>query len=553
MSHDVVIRGGSVIDGTGGPARTADVAITDGVITAVGRVEGKGRQEVEADGAIVTPGFVDIHTHYDGQVTWDDRFQPSSAHGVTTVLMGNCGIGFAPVRPGDKDQLIELVEGVEDLPGPVLHEGMPWNWETMEEYLDVIDSRPMDLDFAAQIAHGPLRLYVMGQRAANREKATAADIAEMGRIAADAIKAGALGFSTSRTTWHKTVKGAMTPDFGSAREELVGISRAIGETGSGVLQVVTDFEGFDDEVENFYEMMRASGRPLSVSLLQMYADADPRKTLRALEVANEEGLQMTGVTAARAIGILVDFEGTLNPWQYSATFQSGADIRNLDVKRRIIAEIKESGPIPAYDRIWQMDQQMNYEPEAKDSIAARAARDGRDPAELLYEVMLEGPAYKPVFNYFDGNLDTVREMLAHPNTLHGLSDGGAHVGTICDASFSTTMLSHWGRDRTRGEKFELPWIIERQTRANASAIGLGDRGVLAPGYKADVNVIDFANLRNHIPHIVADLPAGGRRVMQGADGYLHTFVSGAEIYRSGEATGQLPGRLVRGGKSAPVA
>ncbi|WP_319455849.1 MULTISPECIES: N-acyl-D-amino-acid deacylase family protein [unclassified Mycobacterium] len=550
MSYDVVLRGGTVIDGSGGPARTADVAITGGIIAEVGAVAGRGRREVDADGAIVTPGFVDIHTHYDGQATWDDRFHPSSAHGVTTVLMGNCGVGFAPVRPGDRDQLIELMEGVEDLPGSVLHEGLPWTWETFEEYLDVLDTRPHDLDFATQVTHGPLRLFVMGQRGADRDIATADEISEMGRLAAAGINAGALGFSTSRTALHKTSRGADTPDLGAARDELVGIAEAVGATNTGVLQVVSDFTAFDEEIEHLYAMMRASGRPLSVSLAQTTASHDYRKTLRAIEQANQQGLKMTGVVAARAIGILLDFDGTVNPWAPSPTFQSGADITDPEVKRRIIAEVAERGGMRfPLKRTWELGDPPNYEPDAADSIAARAAREGRSPEELLFDVMLTGPAYTPFANYYDGNLDPAAEMMAHPHTLFGLGDGGAHVSIICDASFPTTMLTHWGRDRTAGPKFGLPWIIHRQSRVNAQAIGLDDRGMLAPGYKADVNVIDFENLTLRAPSIVADLPAGGRRVMQPADGYLHTFVSGVEVYTSGEATGALPGRLIRGARS----
>ncbi|QZA09650.1 amidohydrolase family protein [Mycolicibacter heraklionensis] len=548
MTYDVIIRGGTVIDGTGQPGRTADVAISDGVIAAVGRVDEGGRREIDADGALVTPGFVDIHTHYDGQVTWDNQLQPSSTHGVTTALMGNCGMGFAPVRPTDHDQLIELMEGVEDLPGPVLHEGLPWTWRSFEEYLDAVDSLPHDIDVAAQVTHDPLRLFVMGQRGADREAATPDDIAEMARLAAAGIRAGALGFSTSRTEWHKTSRGEQTPSVRAELNELVGIAKAIGETGTGVFQVVSDLKGFDHEIAVMYEMMRVSGRPLSLSVMQHEAGDGYRRTLAAIERANAEGLQMTAVVAPRAIGVLVDFRGTYNPFVLSRFFRSGPDLHDPAVKRRVLAEISERGGLRApLDTIFELGDPPNYEPAPQDSVAARAARAGDDPAEVLYDIMLAGPAYMPVFNYHGGNLDVVHEMLSHPNALPGLSDGGAHVSTICDASFPTTLLTHWGRDRL-DDRFDVAWLIQRQTRDAARMVGLNDRGVLAPGYKADVNVIDFDNLTARAPRLVADLPAGGQRVLQAADGYLHTIVSGIEVYTSGQHTGALPGRLVRGAR-----
>jgi N-acyl-D-aspartate/D-glutamate deacylase len=551
MSYDLVIRGGMVIDGTGSPGRSADVAISDGAIIAVGRVEEKGRREIDAEGAIVTPGFVDIHTHYDGQVTWDNRLQPSSTHGVTTALIGNCGMGFAPVRPADHGQLIELMEGVEDLPGPVLHEGLPWTWESFEEYLEAIESLPHDIDIATQVTHDPLRLFVMGQRGADREAATPQDIAEMARLAAAGIAAGALGFSTSRTEWHKTSRGEQTPSVRAELNELVGIAKAIGETGTGVFQVVSDLKGFDHEIEVMYEMMRVSGRPLSLSVMQHEPGDGYLRTLEAIERANNEGLKMTAVVAPRAIGVLVDFEGTYNPFVLSRFFRSSPDLHDPQVRRRVLAEVAERGGLRApLDQIFELGDPPRYEPAPEESVAARARREGRDPAEILYEIMLTGPAYMPVFNYHGGNLDVVHEMLAHPNAIPGLSDGGAHVSTICDASFSTTLLTHWGRDRESG-RFDLTWLVQRQCRDTARMVGLNDRGVLAPGYKADVNVIDFEKLAPRSPRLVADLPAGGRRVLQPADGYLHTFVSGTEVYADGEPTGALPGRLVRGTQSAP--
>ena len=549
MTYDVVIRGGTVVDGSGAPARTADVALSGGIVAEVGKVSERGRREVDASGALVTPGFVDIHTHYDGQATWDDRLQPSSGQGVTTVVMGNCGVGFAPVRPSDHQQLIELMEGVEDLPGTVLHEGLPWTWQSIAEFLETLDGRPHDIDCAAQVCHGPIRLYVMGRRGADREPATDEEIAEMGRLAAEGIAAGALGFTTSRTLNHKTSRGEPTPTLTAAREELVGIAAAIGRAGTGVLQVISDFPDFDDEIETLFQMMQVSGRPLSISLAQFAPGTGYRRLLDALDRANAAGLRMRGQVAARGIGVMVGLEATINPWKRSPTFQSSPDLRDPEVKGRILAETAGLGGLRfPYERLFELGDPPDYEPGPSASVAARAEREGRSPDDVLYDVLLEGMVYVPVLNYFDGNLDAAAEMLAHRHTVPGLGDGGAHVGTICDASFPTTLLTHWGRDRKGGPVFDLPWIIARQCRATAETVGLLDRGLLAPGLKADVNVIDFDNLTLGPPRIVADLPAGGRRLMQSAEGYLNTFVSGVEVYAGGEPTGALPGRLVRGAR-----
>ena len=566
MTHDLVIRGGTVIDGTGGPARTADLAVDGNRVSEVGRVDGRGRREVDAAGALVTPGFVDIHTHYDGQATWDERLQPSSGQGVTTVVMGNCGVGFAPVRESDHDQLIELMEGVEDLPGTVLHEGLPWSWESIGEFLDAVGSRAHDIDCAAQVCHGPIRLYVMGQRGADREPATPEEIAEMGRLAAEGIRSGALGFTTSRTLNHRTSRGEPTPTLTAAREELVGIASAIGRTGAGVLQVISDFPDFDTEVETLFEMMRRSGRPLSVSLAQGGPGDGYRRFLAALDAANAAGLRMRAQVAARGIGALIGLEGSVNPLKHSASYASLAGmplaervtrLAQADVKAAVLAEVaaRPGGTRLRLERLFELGDPPDYEPEPSASVAARAEREGRTPEDVLYDLLLErdGTAllYMPVLNYFDGSLDVAGELLAHRWTVPGLGDGGAHVGTICDASFPTTLLAYWGRDRRRGRRFDLPWIVERQCRATAETVGLYDRGVLAPGFKADINVIDFDNLRLHPPRIVHDLPAGGKRLMQDATGYLHTFVSGTEVYASGQPTGDLPGKLIRGGQAAP--
>ncbi len=564
MPFDLVIRGGTVIDGRGAPARTADVAISGDRIVEVGSVDGAARREIDADGAIVTPGFVDIHTHYDGQATWDERLQPSSGHGVTTVVMGNCGVGFAPVRPADHETLVELMEGVEDLPGSVLHEGLSWEWESIADYLDALGRRCYDIDLAAQVCHAPLRLYVMGQRGADREAASAEEIDAMGRLAAEGVRAGALGFTTSRTLNHRTSRGEPTPTLTAAREELVGIARAIGATGRGVLQVVSDFADGAVEDETLLEMMRASGRPLSISLLQAAPGPGYRTKLDLLDRAQTEGLIMRAQVAARAVGILLGLQGSVNPLARTPSFREVAHLplqeqaRRLaepERRERLVAELAESALPLSLDRVFELGDPPDYEPAPADSIAARAQRAGVDVQELYVDLLLgdEGRAllYLPFLNYFDGNLDAAAEMLAHPHTVPGLSDGGAHVGTICDASFPTSLLIHWGRDRASGATFDLPFLVQRQSRGTAEAVGLLDRGVLAPGMKADVNVIDFDNLALTPPTMAHDLPAGGKRLLQGARGYLHTIVSGTETYVDGVATGELPGRLVRGEQPDP--
>jgi N-acyl-D-aspartate/D-glutamate deacylase len=564
---DLVIRGGNVIDGTGGPARTGDLAVKDGTIVEIGQVEGRGQREIDVDGALVTPGWVDIHTHYDGQATWDDHLAPSSWHGVTTVVMGNCGVGFAPVRPADHDRLISLMEGVEDIPGAALHEGLRWDWQSFPDYLDAVERRHHDVDVAAQVPHGAVRLYVMGDRGANREAASADEIAEMGRIAAAAVSAGALGFTTSRTLNHRTSTGDPTPTLTAAREELVGIAKAIGDTGKGVLQVVSDFIDFDDEVGTLRAMVDVSHRPLSISVAQAPRNSLAyRRILDAISEANADGLEMRAQVAARAIGILLGLQGSVNPLGRSATYNALADLplaervarlRDPNVKAAVLAEFPEH-PMRTLrlDQVYELGEQPEYEPDPSMSVKARAERAGVDPDDLLYDLLLGagGTAllYVPILNYADGNLDAVGEMLAHPHTVPGLSDGGAHVGTICDGSFPTTLLMHWGRDRTRGERFEVPWLVKRQTADTAAAVGLLDRGMLAPGYRADINVIDMQSLGLGAPHLVFDLPAGGKRLLQKATGYQHTFVAGEETFVEGEATGALPGRLVRGARPRPT-
>ena len=563
-TFDLVVRGGTVIDGTGASERTADVAITAGRIVEVGNVAGRGHRELDVAGALVTPGFVDVHTHYDGQATWDSRLQPSSDNGVTTVVAGNCGVGFAPVRADDHDLLVELMEGVEDLPGTVLHEGLSWEWESIGDYLDALAARPYDIDLATQVCHAPVRVYVMGRRGADRDAATAEEIAEMGRIAAEGVRAGALGFSTSRTLNHRTSRGEPTPTLTAARAELVGIAAAIGATDRGVLQVVSDFTDGEAENETLLEMMRASKRPLSISLLQVAPGTGYRSKLELLDRAQAEGLAMRAQVAARAVGVLLGLQASLNPLKGTPSFRAVADLplpeqaRILgqpEQRERLVAEVGEAGMRLPLDRIFDLGNPPGYEPRPEGSVAATASRIGVAPHELLVDLLLRdgGRAllYLPFLNYFDGSLDAAAEMLAHPFTVPGLGDGGAHVGTICDGSFPTSLLTHWGRDRERGPRFELPFLVQRQSRSTAEAVGLLDRGVLAPGYKADINVIDFDHLHLAPPEMAYDLPAGGKRLLQKAHGYVHTFVSGVETYADGAATGELPGRFVRGQQDDP--
>jgi N-acyl-D-aspartate/D-glutamate deacylase len=570
--HDLVIRGATVVDGTGAPGRSADVAVRDGVITEVGRIDGSAARTIDADGLLVTPGFVDIHAHYDGQASWGERMIPSSWHGVTTVVAGNCGVGFAPVRPSDHQRLIELMEGVEDIPGAVLAEGLTWEWETFPQFLDAVDGRPFDVDVALQVPHGALRLNVMGERGAAREAATPDDIAAMARQAAEAVEAGALGFTTSRTLNHRTSRGEPTPTLTAEADELVGIARAIGATGRGVLQAVSDFADVDAEFALFRRMAAESGRPMSFSLLQVGRSGSWRRQLELLAEANAAGVPMTAQVAPRAVGLLLGLQCTLHPFLANPVFREIAGLpldrqatamADPSFRDRLVAAARarrdEGGRggrlLEGFADMYELGDPPDYEPDPATSVAARAERDGVDPIDLAYDLVTAdgGRAflYVPLFNYADGNLDAAGEMLAHPHTVPGLGDGGAHLGTICDASFTTTLLTLWGRDRDRG-RLELPYLVRQHTRDTARTVGLLDRGVLAPGYRGDLNVIDFDRLTARRPEMVHDLPAGGRRLVQAADGYVATVKAGQVTYRDGEATGPLPGRLVRGPQPAPA-
>jgi N-acyl-D-aspartate/D-glutamate deacylase len=569
--HELIIRNGTVVDGTGAGRAVGDVAVSNGIITAVGEVEGRGAREIDADGHLVTPGFVDIHTHYDGQATWDTRLAPSSWHGVTTVVMGNCGVGFAPVVPENHTRLIQLMEGVEDIPGTALHEGLSWAWSSFPKYLDDLDRRHRDIDVGAQLPHGALRLHVMGERGATQQPATPDDIAAMADIAREAVEAGALGFTTSRTLNHKSSLGEPTPSLRAEADELIGIAEALGAAGTGVLQVVSDFIDLDGELDLFHAMAATSGRPISVSIAQAPMRPDDwRVELDRFAEASTAGVTMRGQVGARAVGIMLGLETTLNPFMFSPAYADIADLplaervammRRPDVRSAIIAgarvEDRQLGSrvIAWYPHMFRLGDPPNYEPDPSESAQAEAERRGCDPAEVAYDWLLEqhGTAllYVPSLNWAHGNLDCVREMLLHPASVPGLSDGGAHVGTICDVSFPTTLLQWWGRDRPHG-RIPVETLIAKQCRVTAETVGLHDRGVLRPGYRADINVIDFDGLRLHVPDVVHDLPAGGRRMLQRATGYRHTFVAGTEIMADGESTGATPGRLVRGAQVAPA-
>jgi N-acyl-D-aspartate/D-glutamate deacylase len=565
-THDLLIRGGTVVDGSGAAPYSADVAVTDGRITAVGKVDGSAHRTVEADGALVTPGFVDVHCHYDGQATWDSQLVPSAWHGVTTVVMGNCGVGFAPVHPADHQKLIELMEGVEDIPGAALHEGLAWDWESFPEYLDAVDRRPHDIDIGAQVPHGALRLYVMGERGASREDATKEDIDAMGRLARQGIEAGALGFTTSRTRNHRTSTGDWTPTLTAAADELAGIATRMAESGAGVLQVVSDFANFDEEMANVLGMAEASGRPLSVSVTQTYQRPEAwRRLLETIADANAHGIAVTAQVAARPVGVLLGLQATIDPTRASATAREltglslpdrVARLRQPEFRMVVLVEMAEAASVFPWDRVYPLGDPPDYEPDPSGSVAAEAARAGTTPESVAYDHLLadggRGFLYVPFLNYADGNLDAVRSMLEDEHSVVGLGDGGAHVGTICDGSFPTTMLTHWVRDRSRGERMDLALVVAKQTSRTATMIGLHDRGLVAEGMKADLNVIDLDGLTLHRPTMAFDLPAGGKRLLQRADGYLHTFVSGEEVYAQGEHTGALPGRLVRGGQPAPA-
>ena len=565
-NFDLVIRGGTVVDGTGGPAREADVAIYDGRITEVGKVSASGREEIDAKDRLVMPGFVDVHTHYDAQVTWANQILPSSCNGVTTVLMGNCGVGFAPVRPEHHDMLISLMEGVEDIPEVVMKEGLPWNWASFPDYLDSLEGNKYDVDVATQVPHAALRVFVMGERGANREEATAEDRAEMARLAAEGMRAGAFGFSTSRLLQHRTAEGEPIPSYGAAQEELLEIADALADVGRGWIQTVGDFEdAIDAEFELRRQLAKRSGMPLTMTLLQKEARPDEwRDLLGRIEEANAEGLKITAQVRGRPTSVLLGFELSINPFSACPSWAQVKDL-NFDarmaalhdpaLRARLVSEpcgdIVRKRRFQQWDRIFPFGDPPQYEPDPETSVGKQAERLGVSPAELAYDLMLEegGRAilYRPTTNYANGDLGVIHEMLDHPDTLIGLGDGGAHVGVMCDATDMAHTISYWTRDRTRGPKHRLEDMVRRLSSNNAEAIGLTDRGRIEVGLRADINIVDYDAMILPSPQVHYDLPAGGKRLLQQIRGIDATLLAGQPVWRNGAATGALPGRLLRSG------
>ena len=573
-AYDVVIRGGTVMDGNGGTPFVADVAVKDGKIAAVGPVgstiSGSGTDEIDARGLSVTPGFVDIHTHYDGQAMWDSHLAPSSWHGVTTVVMGNCGVGFAPVRKDTQAKVVALMEGVEDLPGPCLNEGLDWTWETFAEYLTAHERRPHDLDVCAWQPHAPMRVYVMGDRAMALEDANQEDIARMREITAEAVRAGAFGFSTSRTIAHKTLAGEHHPGLKAQENELMGIAMGLKDAGAGFIEMTSDWNTPDPATEfaMVRRIMTASGRPLVFSLNQRHDRTEAWKDLLALSSqAAADGLPIRCVAPPRPIGALLGLTGSQNPFAGTRTYRSIAHLpltkrvaamRDPEIRAKILADDPKEfntwsllGRI-GYQRMFRFVAPLNYTPAKEDSITAIAAREGRTPEEVAYDMLIDddgrGFIFTALVNYANYDLEAVKTMYAREHVIPGLSDGGAHVAFISDASFPTFLFSYWGRDVKDG-RMSIPDLVRRQTREPARFAGLLDRGVLAPGMKADINVIDFPNLGLERPEMIVDLPAGGRRLMQKARGYVATVKAGQITYRNGVATGALPGGLVRGAQA----
>ena len=563
---DIVIRGGNVMDGNGGAPFTADVAVKGGRIAAVGKVAGKGRDEIDARGLSVTPGFVDLHTHYDGQAMWDSHLAPSSWHGVTTVVMGNCGVGFAPVREDTREKVVALMEGVEDLPGPCLNEGLDWSWESFSEYLTALERRSHDIDFCALLPHAPMRVYVMGDRAMELENATETDIARMREISREAARAGAFGFSTSRTISHKTLAGDFHPGLKAQEAELLGIARGLQEGGGGFIEMTSDWNTPDPATE--FAMLRrvieATGRPMVFNLTQRHDRTEDWRELLALAgQASADGLKVRCVAPPRPIGALLGLTGSQNPFAGTRTYNEIAHLplearvermRDPSVKARMISDDREEFNTWSlltrigWQRMFRFAHPLNYTPPKDQSVAAIAQREGRTPEDVAYDLLIEDGGrnflFATIVNYANYDLSAVRTMYAEEHVIPGLSDGGAHVAFISDASFQTFLFSYWGRDAKDG-RLPIPDLVRRQTKVPAEFAGLTDRGVLAPGMKADINVIDFDNLALDRPEMVHDLPAGGKRLMQKARGYAATIKAGQVTYRNGIATGSLPGGLVR--------
>jgi len=569
--HDLVIRNANIVDGTGADAYSGDIAIDGGTIAQVGGTAGAGKREIAANGAMASPGWVDVHTHYDGQVTWDPVVSPSSWHGVTSIVMGNCGVGFAPVKPSDHNMLIELMEGVEDIPSAALHEGVPWNWESFPEFMDALEAMPRAIDVATQVPHNPVRAYVMGEDAGTDRTSTTEEREKMAAIVAEGMASGALGFTTSRTKFHRTSTGDHVPSHFADLEELRTIVQSLKSHGDGVIGLLCDFDEPEKDIAGFRQLAVESGRPLYYLLVQF--DEHPDRWRKVLELSRpgDDGAVIHPQVCPRPVGFFLGLECTFNPFVSRGAYREIADLpldervkrmRDPEVRRKILSQVRDHKSnlmqqvTGAFDKMYRLGDPPNYEPSEADSILSIAKREGREPQEVAYDMLLERDGheliYLPFTNYTDRNHEVILEMLRDKQSLFGLGDGGAHCGLICDATIPTYLLTHWVRDRKRGDRLPLEWIIKRQTRDNANFFGLHDRGVLAPGMKADVNLIDMDRLTLRPPHIVHDLPAGGRRLVQEADGYLATIQSGAVTFEEGTHTGALPGKLVRGRQKGPA-
>lgn len=573
QTYDLIIRGGLVVDGTGAAPQRADVAVRDGLIAAIGQIAGGAEEEIDGTGCIVTPGFVDIHTHYDGQVTWEDTLAPSSGHGVTTVVMGNCGVGFAPLRPEQHEMAIKLMEGVEDIPGVVMSTGVPFNWESFPQYLDALEARHADIDFAAQLPHSPLRVYVMGERGAELEPPFEGDLAAMRKLTAEAIRAGAVGVSTSRTYSHRFKDGRLAPSVSTEDEEVLALADGLADAGTGVFQLVPDtFASPEDQLSLLRRIAERSGRPVSFTFMQTAGKPDQWRTiLDGLEEAKRDGLEIRGQVIPRPTGGLLGLELSFHPFSLNPSFRAleplslaekVREMRKPEVRRQLLSE-SPADPNPFFtyvvsehDQLFVLGEPPNYNPDVSESIGLRARAAGIDPRELIYDTLLERDGhevlYRPMGNYEGERFESVgRNMLHTDRTVIALGDGGAHYSMICDAAYTTYFLLYWMRDAEADKRVELPDAIRMLTRDPAEAVGFLDRGVVAVGYKADLNVIDIDSLHLYAPRPAWDLPAGGRRLRQRADGYRATVVSGVVTYREGEATGALPGRLVRGAQEGP--
>lgn len=568
--HDLVIRGGTVVDGTGGAPFVADVAIDGDRVSLVGIVSAEGREEIDATGKIVSPGFVDVHTHYDGQATWDDEMAPSSWHGVTTVVMGNCGVGFAPAKPDKHEWLIGLMEGVEDIPGTALAEGMKWNWETFPEYMDALEELPRTIDVATHVPHGAIRAYVLGDREKPGAVPTDDDIEQMSKIVEDGLKAGALGFSTSRTVLHRSVDGELVPGTTATKEELIGIGRAMGRVGYGVFEMASDLNREWDEFGWMGDLSRETGLPVTFAALQSIAKDQPLdEQIANMRAQNDNGANIVAQIALRGNGIIMAWQGTVHPFVRKPSWEAIAELSweekyarlsDPEFKAKLIAEASlpaenvDMAPVQfivtdGWAMHYQMDDGFNYEPTAEESINARANAAGITPAEYAYDLLMsdegKGLIYLPILNYIDGNLDFLHPLQHADDTVNSLSDGGAHCGTICDAASPTFMLEHWVNNRQRGT-ITIENAIKRQCLDTARLYGLNDRGVLKPGYLADVNVIDMDLIKLGKPWLAFDLPAGGKRLLQKADGYDYTIKSGQVTFKGGVVTDKRPGGLIRG-------